>query len=402
MSANIGNVPPLRICEFDDLSSNDVGCSQSSVSLFFFAKVKLARSEVGRLATGERRKKTPRFVEIAAAAGVSASTVDRVLNERGSVSAAAREKVVTAAKRLGVPRLLPQTRHGLIHLDVLLPVNDTPFFRRLGFALQRLMEMLDRRIVVHRAFLPEHRNDLFAKAIRQPPYRRQGLILAAPDTEQVRAALLDATSGGEAAVAVVTNIGGVPALQYAGIDNYRAGRTAGYLIGHLAQNSGRVVILSSRTDYQGHVDRTAGCRDVLARFAPRLVCDVRTVETYDDPDRCFLGVASALRDGEPIAAIYNSGAGSPGVEAALRKYGIGRDICWVTHEMSDDHRQYMQSGLLDVVIDQDPDNQIMAALQHLLFKCGVVEHDPLAGERVDFRLYFAENSRQTPYLPDIR
>lgn len=351
---------------------------------------------------GARRKKTARFLEIAQVAGVSPSTVDRVLNERGSVSATAREKVVAAAKQLGVPRVLPQTQHGLVHLDILLPDNKTPFFRRLNVAAQRSIEMLDRRIVVHRTFLPEYRNDLFANAILNPPYRRQGLIVSAPDTEPMREALRKVTARGEAAVAVVTPIQGVPDLGYAGIDNYRAGRMAGYFMGHLTRESGRVVILSCRTDYQGHVDRTAGCRQALEQFSPRLVCDPRVIETYDDPDRCFLGVASALRSGGPIVGIYNTGAGSPGVESALRKFNLAGRVCWITHEMSDDHRQYMHDGVLSMVIDQDPDHQIITALQHLLFKCRVVEHDPLTDEGNEFRLYFVENIRETPYLPNGR
>ena len=96
-------------------------------------------------ATPPRRKRTARFIEIAEAAGVSLATVDRVLNERGSVSAATRACVVAAARQLAVPRILPDTRHGLIHVDVLLPQNSTPFFGRLNLALQRSMQMLDKR-----------------------------------------------------------------------------------------------------------------------------------------------------------------------------------------------------------------------------------------------------------------
>lgn len=351
------------------------------------------------MADSKRRKKTPRFMEIAQLAGVSPSTVDRVLNERGSVSANAREKVVSAAKQLGVPRVLPQTRHGLIHIDVLLPANHTPFFRRMNVALQRSIGVLDKRVVVHRAFLPEHKNDVIAQAILNPPYRRRGLILASPDTEPVRQALRTISARGETAVAVVTNILDVPELKYAGIDNYRAGRAAGYFIGRLTQQSGRVLILSSRTDYQGHVDRTAGCREVLAQYAPRLFCDSRTVETYDDPDRCYLAVSSALKSGEPIVAIYNSGAGSPGIEAALKKHKAADRICWITHEMSDDHREYIRAGMLDMVIDQDPDGQIMTALQHLLHAAEVSDSPSPPNVPTEFRLYFAENIRETPYLP---
>jgi transcriptional regulator with XRE-family HTH domain len=56
------------------------------------------RNAVVNPAAPRRRKRTARFIEIAELAGVSASTVDRVLNERGSVSAAARERVVAAAR----------------------------------------------------------------------------------------------------------------------------------------------------------------------------------------------------------------------------------------------------------------------------------------------------------------
>lgn len=124
-----------------------------------------------------RRKRTPRFIEIAEAAGVSPATVDRVLNERGSVSAEMRARVVAAARQLGVPRVLPDTRHGLVHIDVLLPRNDTPFFRRMRQALQRSMQMLDRRIVLHRQILPEDDDDVITRAILEPPYARAGLII---------------------------------------------------------------------------------------------------------------------------------------------------------------------------------------------------------------------------------
>ena len=45
-----------------------------------------------------RRKRSARFVEIAAVAGVSETTVNRVLNERGSVSPETRARVIAAAR----------------------------------------------------------------------------------------------------------------------------------------------------------------------------------------------------------------------------------------------------------------------------------------------------------------
>lgn len=347
--------------------------------------------------TSPRRKKTARFVEIAELAGVSIATVDRVLNERGSVSAKARAQVVAAARQLAVPRLLPDTRHGLIHIDIVLPDNRTPFFLRLNQALHRGVAMLDKRLVVHRIVTPEQDEAALLRAIGPRRYPRQALIVSAPDTPAVRAALQQARARGEHIALVVTRVDEVPDAAYVGIDNYAAGRTAGYLLGRLCRKVGRILLLSSRRDYRGHIERSSGCREVLAARFPQLQCDELSRETYDEADRCYWAVSEAFRRGEVIAGIYNTGAGSPGIEAALRRFALDK-VCWVTHEISDDHRLYMQQGLLDVVIDQDPDTQAIRALQHVLTALEMAPADTAVSGGGDFRLYFAENMGLQPYL----
>ena len=179
------------------------------------------------MVTGRRRKRSPRFTEIAAEAGLSPSTVDRVLNERGSASNKARQKVIAAAQKLGVPRILPSAAHELVHFDILLPDNRTPFFLRLRGALTSACSILDKQLVVHRLIVRESDEASLLKAITKPSYRRRGLIVAAPDTRGVRQALGEVLDRGEAVVTVVSNVADVQGIAYFGIDNYRAGRTAG-------------------------------------------------------------------------------------------------------------------------------------------------------------------------------
>lgn len=344
-----------------------------------------------------RRKKTARFAEIAALAGVSVATVDRVLNERDTASAKTREKVVQAARQLGIPRVLPDTRHGLVHLDIVLPDNPSPFFQRLNQAMQRDVAMLDKRLVVHRVTTPEEDEAALVRAIGPRSYRRQALIVSAPDTPAVRSALLDAQQRGEHVTMVVTRVDGVPQADYVGIDNQAAGRTAGYLLGRLCRREGRILILSSRRDYLGHIERSGGCRDVLATQFPQLRCDVDVTETHDDADRCYLVLKKALQDQSDVVGLYNTGAGSPGIHAALQRFAKDK-VCWVTHEISDDHRQYLREGMLDVVIDQDPDTQAICALQHTLGALGMAPSTSRSERPGEFRLYFAENMGLQPYL----
>ena len=345
-----------------------------------------------------RKKKTARFAEIAALAGVSIATVDRVLNERDTASVKTREKVVQAARQLGVPRVLPETRHGLVHIDIVLPDNPSPFFQRLNQAMQRGVAMLDKRLVVHRVSTPEEDVDALVRALEPRRYKRQGLIVSAPDTPAVRHALQAARANGEQVTMVVTRVNDVPQADYVGIDNHAAGRTAGYLLGRLCHREGRILMLSSRLDYLGHIERSSGCREVLAARFPHLRCDTDVAETHDDPDRCYLALKKALQGKRDVVGLYNTGAGSPGIHAALQRFAKEK-VCWITHEISDDHRQYLQQGVLDVVIDQDPDTQAIRALQHLMASLGMAPASPGAsGETGEFRLYFAENMGIRPYL----
>jgi LacI family transcriptional regulator len=49
------------------------------------------------------------------------------------------------------------------------------------------------------------------------------------------------------------------------------------------------------------------------------------------------------------------------------------------------------------VIGQDPDGEMISALQHLLHACGIVGAAP-ANEAVEFRVFCSANVRHSPYL----
>jgi LacI family transcriptional regulator len=260
----------------------------------------------------------------------------------------------------------------------------------------RAASLLDRRIVVHRQAIAEDDDEAIARAILRPVQRRDGLVVAVHDTPRVREALRAAIAQGTAVVTMMSDIGEVPRLHYAGIDNRHAGRTAGHFVGRLARRPGRVLLLTNSLTYRAHVDRVAGCREAIAARFPQLMCS-EPVECFDERDRVERAVVSALAAGDDLVGLYHTGAGAQGVAAALARAGRAGDVAWVGHELSDEHRAALAGGAMDLVIDQDPDGQVLAGLEHLLHACGWSERAPSTGLN-EFRLFCAENLPVRPYL----
>lgn len=313
--------------------------------------------------------------EVAELAGVSLSTVDRVLNERGSVSDVKRRKVLNAAKTLGLRRLLPSPVHGLLRFDLLMVESHTDHFQRLTQAFQRQAGLLRTRLVLQHQTWHHQSPERLIDFISQPRTSRQGLIVVAHDTPAVRAALQVQIARGVPVVLLTSSLSGVEGATYIGIDNRAAGRSAARLLSQWdGHGKGRVLLITNSLLYQAHQQRIEGFLQVMQQRAPGMQV-IGPVECHDDDQLTAEAVQEALAGAVRLAAVYNTGAGSLGIRQALLAQAC-RPI-WITHEASQQHGQLLREGLLSLVIDQDPEGQAEAAIQHLLFINGDLESPPL-------------------------
>ena len=100
-------------------------------------------------------------------AEVSLATVDRVLNERGSVAADTARRVIEIARQVGLRRTLPTPYARTLRLDVLLVRSGTPFFMRLMQAFVQIAGTLDGSVIIQRSTLDEAKPRLVAQRIRE-------------------------------------------------------------------------------------------------------------------------------------------------------------------------------------------------------------------------------------------
>ena len=334
--------------------------------------------------------KKVRLADIAREARVGTATAERVLNARGNVTPATVERVLVAARRLGYDRRLPERYRGLIRIEIIMMRPDTPFFARLNHAFARIAATLESSILIHRTFLDENDPLAVARHIADPGFRRSGLIIVSPDHPEVRARLREAKASGVTVVPMVSRIGDDE--PFIGIDNYAAGRTAGYyMAGMLKARPGKLVALCHSGVYHVHKERIRGFSEYLADHPNPDHDFTHVMFGMDERERSAELFEDALRVHADIIGIYNAGGANAGIAAVLERRDRGRSIMWIGHELTDDSRRWLRSGLMDIVLDQAPEVQARRALDMVLRGIGFLDVE-VSSEPVRFLTINAENA----------
>ncbi|RST86399.1 LacI family DNA-binding transcriptional regulator [Aquibium carbonis] len=307
--------------------------------------------------------------DVAREAGVSAATVDRVLNNRPGVRERTREVVLEVARRLGYiapdPGSAMSTRAGTLRLDFVLPVGTNSFIRILHEQL-RLQAAARPELDVHMHGIEGFNPDTLAATLHDLAGVTQGVGLIALDHPTVREAIRALSNGGTKVVTLATDVLHVPRIAYVGIDNRQAGRLAGHLIGRLLGRDAprKVAMFAGSLSYRGHQEREMGFRHILVEEFPNLTI-VELREMLDDRERAYAEASALLERHDDLAGIYNIGAGNQGIARALRESGRARSVILIGHELTEDTKGLLLDGTMDAVIDQNPRVEAREALNLL-------------------------------------
>ena len=312
----------------------------------------------------------PTVHDIAARAGVSLATVDRVLNNRPGVRSVTRDKVERAIEALGYVRDVAAAnlaKSRTYPLVFILPEGDNTFMRGLAAEVEAAkVRSAVERTAITALSVPAFDPAALAAALHEArALDPAGVAVVAIDAPEVVSAVDALREDGIAVVTLVSDLPGSARDHFAGVDNVAAGRTAGTLMGRfLGGRNGPVAIVAGSMLVRDHRDRLEGFGAAMAESAPgRRLLPV--VEGHDDPAEVDRLVSSLLADHPELAGIYSLGAGNRGLIAALEKAGREKAVCAIAHELTPHSRAALLSGTLDALLNQDAGHEVRSAIRVL-------------------------------------
>ena len=287
--------------------------------------------------------------EIAQQSGLSAATVDRVLNERPGVREATRAEVRQAIADLEKQRSQLRLNGRRFLLDVVMqtPQRFSDAFRA---AVEAELPAFAPAMLRARFHLWESGSTAQMVETLERIRGSHGVVLKAQDDPEVAEAVDRLVAGGVPVVTYTTDIPASARCAYVGIDNHGAGVTAAYLMDQwLGSAPADVLITLSRNSFRGEAEREVGFRAAL-RKSGRGIVEVSDSDGIDATNERL--VLDALERHPEVAAVYSVGGGNAATVAAFEK--LGR-VCrvFVAHDLDADNRRLLREGRVSVVLHND-------------------------------------------------
>ena len=315
------------------------------------------------------------IADIARQAGVGTATVDRVLNRRPGVNAETVQRVLQVVAAIGAPPQRGRPRMGEnFRFAFVLPADAAPF----NELVDRLIAQAAGEFRHQHITEVTHRVDSSDAAAFAAELARlsecDGVAVMAPDLPPVKLAINELVRTGVHVVTLFSDVAGSMREAHIGADNRAAGRTAGLLLGRMANGGARDTLLlsSQATRLSGQIERRIGFAQVIEERFPKL----KVLRTPDLPAGDSGACRALLRflrsdnvDATKVAGLYNVGSGSAGVARALESLGLTNGINVVAHDSTDEHRALLGANGLAYVLHQDIHYCISAAARVLRALC---------------------------------
>lgn len=324
-----------------------------------------------------------RIKDIAIKAGVSTGTVDRVIHDRGNVSADTRQRVKLVMEELGYePNIMASTLayNRRFRVAVLLPdFGEDPYWDQPRQGIEKALQATRHYgLELDRYYFDPLKVEEFIREsehIWRRPYAPDAVLFAPLFLKESYTLLDRCKARGIPNVMINTNLENSSSLCYVGQDSYQSGVLAARLLNFGVNRADTVLMLNldrSVTNAKHLIDKERGFRDYWAGIRGR---DIHIVKRDFEDFNNSQGLRNFLRellDSYPrLSGIFVSNSRAYKVVESWPETDLER-IKIVGYDLIDPNVQYLRSNKIDFIINQNPVKQgylgLMNIANHLILK----------------------------------
>lgn len=298
----------------------------------------------------------PTIRDVAAAAGVSVSTVNRVLRDASDVREPTAKLVKDAAERIkfyGLGSIQAQlvARRGKYRFGFLLLQSSRSYYQMLGAAIsEAAAKVEDAQIEAVVSYAEDLSPQNIAERIAKIGQDCDAVAVVSSVHPFVLGAIEALQQTGVPVFAMISPLGA--GISYLGPDNWKVGRTAAWAIANICKAPGKVGILVGNHRFRCQEANESGFRSYFREFAPdfTILEPLSTFETRAVAEE----ITEKLLDQHPdLKGLFVAGGGISGVIRALRSAGRNGQIVTVGHQLMDNTRGALLDRTLTMLI-HDP------------------------------------------------
>ena len=320
----------------------------------------------------------PTIKEIARLAGVSRGTVDRVLNNRGSVSPRTAEKVKNiaqavnyspnlAGKTLAVKKkqlkfgyiLFSSTTSNPFFLDLVRGIEDRAYaLKEFGATVEVRYAAIDKPDLQVRLI-----DELIAEGI-------DGLAITPINHPTVEKKLKEIIKSGIPVVTANSDIPNCGRIAYVGSDYFKSGQTAAGIMNLICAGTANVGIIIGSAWVLCHSARVEAFQQRIAEAYPGIKIVGTEINNDDDLDSFFV-TRRLLKKHPETDALFLAAAGVAGACRAVENLNLNGKIKIVSYDTTVTTCQLVKEGAIVATIAQQPFTQGAKPLDLLLDYLGM-------------------------------
>ena len=312
----------------------------------------------------------PTIRDLAKAADVSVSTVNRVIGGQGRVREATMQRVLDAAEDIGFYGLGAIQQRMTVakeryHLAVVLLQSHRRFYQMLGQALERAAaEFADADVRLTLSFIDELSPDNVAARMRELGAASDALAVVTAEHPLVTEAIDDLLSDGVPVFSLISPLSARGNVGFVGLDNWKVGRTAAWAFDRICRSPGKIGILVGSHRYRNQEMNESGFRSYFREHGEGFTL-LEPLSTFESAAIAQELTEKLIKEHPDLEGLFISGGGISGALTALRHSDLAGKIVTVGYELMEATKAGLLNGTLTLVIShplQRLANETVAAL----------------------------------------